>query len=271
MLFFRLNMEESEFSLSPKCKGDIQDYFFKKLKNDFSIEVSGVANALFDEIKVPVDAFNIDDEKDGKLEEIIRTAIALCEQRPLEELNGESLGSLGIHVDFCKKISNRELEDIVLNVRNKDNLEYLTEEIIPKKIGNDKIVEKYSSCLASIGTEDSELIVLDPYIFSSDHDEYLDLLTKILERSNAKSIIVVTKKGDCKQNCLKNVKSKIPNLSEKWNGSFHDRFWIAGRKEGFLSGTSLNGVGKKYSILAKLEKDDVSDIIEKLLEEGIIE
>ena len=45
---------------------------------------------------------------------------------------------------------------------------------------------------------------------------------------------------------------------------FHDRFWIANECCGFIAGTSLNGIGKKYSSINIMDKDDVINIVKLL-------
>ena len=49
-----------------------------------------------------------------------------------------------------------------------------------------------------------------------------------------------------------------------WNDDFHDRFWIADRKKGFYTGTSINGLGKRITLINLLSKDEVKIIIDEL-------
>ena len=46
----------------------------------------------------------------------------------------------------------------------------------------------------------------------------------------------------------------------KYTTAFHDRFWIADKTRGVFVGTSLNGIGKRYSIADYLREEDVREI-----------
>ena len=51
----------------------------------------------------------------------------------------------------------------------------------------------------------------------------------------------------------------------KYSYDFHDRFWIADRKKGFYTGTSINGIGKRISLINLLSEEDVEIIIDELI------
>ena len=59
----------------------------------------------------------------------------------------------------------------------------------------------------------------------------------------------------------KNIKCSINFL---FSSEFHDRFWLVNDNKGFISGTSLNGFGKKISNLIPLEKEDVDIILNEI-------
>ena len=66
MLYFRFdvddfNQEIKETNYNAKF-ADIQDEFFERIKNDFSLS-SYIAPVAYKELGIPVDAFAIDDEK----------------------------------------------------------------------------------------------------------------------------------------------------------------------------------------------------------------
>ena len=49
-------------------------------------------------------------------------------------------------------------------------------------------------------------------------------------------------------------------VSQKYTDDFHDRFWIIDDKKGLFIGTSLNGIGKRYSLIDYLQDSDVANI-----------
>lgn len=51
-------------------------------------------------------------------------------------------------------------------------------------------------------------------------------------------------------------------IEVEYSDAFHDRFWIANGNKGFISGTSLNGVGKRYSLIEILSEEDVTSIMD---------
>jgi hypothetical protein len=61
------------------------------------------------------------------------------------------------------------------------------------------------------------------------------------------------------------------SIKVKYSNDFHDRFWIANRNKGFCTGTSLNGVGKKISLINEIADEDVKDIIAELESRDLIE
>lgn len=55
-----------------------------------------------------------------------------------------------------------------------------------------------------------------------------------------------------------------------FTSEFHDRFWISNRKKGFYTGTSLNGVGKRISLINTISEEDVRQIVEELVKNNVI-
>ena len=63
----------------------------------------------------------------------------------------------------------------------------------------------------------------------------------------------------------KKIENKLTqDIKIIWNDDFHDRFWIADRKKGFYTGTSINGLGKRITLINLLSKDEVKIIIDEL-------
>ena len=69
------------------------------------------------------------------------------------------------------------------------------------------------------------------------------------------------------------LKSSKPALSINHNvtENYHDRFWISNNREkGIVTGTSLNGLGRKFTLIDRLNTSDVRDIITSLKSEGLL-
>lgn len=250
--------------------GDIELYFFKKLKNELKLTEIGCNNRLSDIIEVPYDAFGIDDEKND-LEEMLKFVLMEYSKLPIQELDNKSLQDLGIEIEFCKNIKNVELNKRLTSFLQSNNLIYIGEKVLWKKMTDDEKANTFSIEFQKIGTENNELIIIDPYLFSTDDMTYCNLLGKIIQKSKAKLVIVVTDKRHYKEKSLNVVKSKINiPLEEKFSEDFHDRFWISNRTKGFCTGTSLNGVGKRISLINVIEDDDIKDIVEELKKQHLI-
>lgn len=285
MLYFRFNTDnfiapkqefiatnfynEKATSLPQIDFGPVQQFFFKKLIDDFSLTIYG-ANALFDVIGIPVDAFSINNEEIGKFNGTIKFALAEYEKQPIEQLDGKSLNDLGVTIEFCREISNSEVNSKLKEYMQTNNLTYITEKVLWKNMSIEDKIETFLEYLAQIGVEGEELIIVDPYIFICVEDEYCNMLAEILNKSKAKQIIIITEKRNYKKACGEQILKNVSNAEVNFSGDFHDRFWIAGRKAGFCSGTSLNGIGKKISLINMLCNDDVTDIIDELAKYSLL-
>lgn len=251
--------------------GDIEGYFFDKLREELQLSEVGIGSAFYDVIGIPVDAFSIDDEVIGNFDGVLKFALSEYAKLPIKQLDNRSLNDIGIEIEFCKRSLNSEVEEKLQKYMQANNLEYITEEVLWKNMTDDEKSQKFSKYLLKIGSEGNELIIVDPYIFSSEQDDYCDMLASILEHSKSREIIVVTDKNNCKQLSVNKVSNKINIvLNIKYSNCFHDRFWIADRKEGFFTGTSFNGIGKKISLISGLEKDDVKEIIDELNAQSLL-
>lgn len=80
-------------------------------------------------------------------------------------------------------------------------------------------------------------------------------LEKILLKSNFRKIKAVVEKDKANKDYIKRISKRVSNkLEVLYSDEFHDRFWISNRKAGFLTGTSLNGIGENTAISEKLKK-----------------
>ena len=248
-----------------------QSFFFKKLRDELSLLEIGICLAYYDVVDIPVDAFSINDEIIGNFDGVLKFALYEYAKLPIKELKNKSLNDLGITIEFCKRASNGEVNSIIESYMGENNFEYVTEEVLWKNMTVNEKVNKFSGNLSKIGSKNVELIIVDPYIFSSEQDEYCEILASVLNSSEAKRIIIVTDKRNYKEESSLKVSAKINIAMDiKYSVDFHDRFWIANREKGFYTGTSFNGIGKKLSLINILTDNDVKDIIDELSNQSLI-
>ena len=62
-------------------------------------------------------------------------------------------------------------------------------------------------------------------------------------KAKAKSNRVINNYRNYNNDIHKKIENKLTqDIKIIWNDDFHDRFWIADRKKGFYTGTSINGL-----------------------------
>lgn len=155
----------------------------------------------------------------------------------------------------------------------------LFEEVVPGGASADDVRYLLQSYVQQLHVED-ELIIIDPYFFAPTNDpSYPDLVVGILRPilSSLKVLKVVTRADKSDPQLVVTIRSKLAvhnpkiQLIHTTTHSFHDRFWInPARKKGFLSGASLNGLGKKYALVDHLSERDTQDIIAAASAENLI-
>lgn len=159
------------------------------------------------------------------------------------------------------------------------NSEFILEHIVPQGESQNKIVSTLHRYLDKVGI-DNELIIVDPYFFAPTRDlTYPATVTltieKYLPQIDTLYIITLPNKVDATlktiiENDLKAKKVSL-NVIHKTSIDYHDRFWISNNRErGIITGTSLNGYGKKYSLLDRLNTSDVREIVSSLHAGGLI-
>jgi len=243
--------------------GDIEGYFFDKLRNEIQLSEVGTISAVYDIIGIPIGAFSVDDEKIGNLDGVLKFALSEYAKLPIKELDNKSLNDVGIKIEFCKRILNDEVEKKIQDDMQKNSLDCVMEKVLWKNMTDNEKKEQFSEYLSAIASKDNELIIVDPYIFYSVEDEYCDILRSVLELSKAKTIIVITDAHNYRQASYDRISQNI-KVEVKYSNCFHDRFWIANREKGFYTGTSFNGIGKKISLINILSKEDVKEIVGEL-------
>jgi hypothetical protein len=155
----------------------------------------------------------------------------------------------------------------------------LDESVVPLGKPPDFVKDIMVKFLTTIGVSD-ELIIVDPYFFASGAtSDYYSLVGAILQPFGSKlsAVRVITKPNRVDTTVKTNIEATInalphnPVLIHKTSDDYHDRFWItASRTKGLLTGTSLNGFGKRYAIIDKLADNDVSEIVASLVKASLI-
>ncbi len=156
----------------------------------------------------------------------------------------------------------------------------VTEEVIaPGTAKNDvqDLVKNYVDGLSI----DRDLLIIDPYFFAPTKDQdYPEFFVGILDAvlSKLETLHVVTLPGGkVDQQLVHAIEGKLrgvnPNvqLIHRTSDRFHDRFWINRTEtKGFITGTSLNGLGKRYALVDHLQRKDVESVISAAEAEGLI-
>lgn len=270
MLYFCFNTDKVTVPIT-KDLGEIEECIFEKLKNEANLKIDGYGDVLYQSIGVPIGAFRIDDENIDDTEKIIKFVIDKCSEYPIQELDDKSLKDLGIEIKFCKKINNTELDSILTEHIKSNKYAYVKEKVMWKHMTNDEKTDVYYRYLNNIGSNNNELIIIDPYLFATDEMDYCKLLSDIIQKSNPKEVIVITDKTHCKDSSLQSVESNIKmHIDLKYSSDFHDRFWIVKRTKGICTGTSLNGIGKRISIINEIPDEDIKDLVKELYDQNLI-
>lgn len=249
---------------------DIELHFYNLLNIELGLSI-GTGILLYKELGVPSDSFVVNDEIAENNIRTFKFTIEEFSKKPIRELSNKSLQDFGIRVDFCKIISNEETKSLLERHIQAEGLGYFTEEVLWKNLTNDEKVRRFSEYFTKISSQNSELIIVDPYLFKDKSDDYCDLLTAIIVSAKASSIVVVTDKRNYDpQSYNKITRPLTQTIQVKYSSDFHDRFWIANRSKGFYCGTSLNGIGKRISLINLLSEYDVGEIIEELMQQSIL-
>ncbi len=116
------------------------------------------------------------------------------------------------------------------------------------------------------------LTIIDPYMFAKprypdpDYEvDFCSLIIPFLRKCDELTLIYSKQNFDSllHKSVLTNIKNNLSSLkiTEKVSNDFHDRCWIVDDKRGFFVGTSLSGIGKRYSITDYLSDEDIAEIV----------
>ena len=147
----------------------------------------------------------------------------------------------------------------------------LVEAVLPDNTPRSALADTLRYMLKMMNPE-KELLIIDPYLFPpslQNHPDpaylpYLEMILaptlttidrlRIVTQANrhqpteaAFAAMAVGRKGGL-------------SIVTKYTNDFHDRFWIGDGSRGLFIGTSMNGIGKRYSLIDYLRNDDSIEI-----------
>ena len=125
-----------------------------------------------------------------------------------------------------------------------------------------------------------ELVVIDPYFFAPTTDpNYSTFIEQALHPllPTLSKLTIVTLPNKAAPTLIATVRDALcgsaPQLQidHKTSAAFHDRFWVDPiAAKGFICGTSLNGLGKRYALIDHLQPSDAADVVTALRNEGVL-
>ena len=269
MLYFTFNNISQKNSLLVQENievSDVLDAFNNKLKMELGIGFN-IINGINDLIGIPEVSFVINNDNAKIPDKLLQFVLLEYSKHSIEKIHNKSLQDLGMSIEIYLK-KEEKIKQVLKNIENNNSI--LQEEVLLKNITNEEKLNCFSSFFSKIEAEEKELIITYPYLFKEsknkkEDDEYCNILAKIIMKAKAKSIRVITNYRNYNNDIHKKIENKLTqDIKIIWNDDFHDRFWIADRKKGFYTGTSINGLGKRITLINLLSKDEVKIIIDEL-------
>jgi hypothetical protein len=145
----------------------------------------------------------------------------------------------------------------------------LTEAVLADNTPRDEYVDLLRYMVRNIQVT-QELLIIDPYLFPTGvAPDYVPYLEKIFATAigNINRLDIITSKMQHSKKIEKDFLAMVQRVKHglsvtvRYTNAFHDRFWIADQVRGVFCGTSLNGIGKRYSLADYLRDKDVRDIV----------
>lgn len=142
-----------------------------------------------------------------------------------------------------------------------------TEATLPAGIPASQLADTVRYLLHQVNAR-NELLIIDPYFFPKDAPtDYLQfvehILATTLDRISHLYIVTMAKRNVSIEGAFKamvTARNAAIVQSVKYTNKFHDRFWIGDSARGLFIGTSLNGIGNRYSLADYLRDEDVTEI-----------
>ncbi len=169
-------------------------------------------------------------------------------------------------IDLAPLFSVYEILEHNCDNKNYCNSELLTEALVQPKTPLTNACNTLVDELLKIKL-DTELIIIDPYFLASSKDDsWMNIFRNL---NGLKNIILITDDRNIDSTVKSNLEKLLVSLkiiiTTVLSRSFHDRFWITNKRtEALFVGTSLNSIGSKYSLIAKMDNNDTNDLVEEL-------
>lgn len=154
-------------------------------------------------------------------------------------------------------------EEDIEQFSQQQGTELLLEEILMINMNDEEKIEKILKYIEEIGGKKGEMLIIDPYIFPRNiTEEYKNMLMSIFRKGEFNKLSIVTDSSNYNESLFNEIENFLGSkIQINFSSEFHDRFWIANENKGFILGTSLNGIGKKYSSINLLDEEDVKEIM----------
>ena len=152
----------------------------------------------------------------------------------------------------------------------------LTEAVLPPGTSNRPTLLKLIADMLHRLSATRSLTVVDPYLLGDGSEEPIDLLSVIEDTAAKITTLRLVTKSPAHSTALDAVRSALavsaPHCVVQHCAStrYHDRFWIVDEERGLFVGTSLNGIGKRYSLVDYLDTTDVAEIVADLRREALL-
>ncbi|EGS6501235.1 hypothetical protein P3589_23185 [Vibrio parahaemolyticus] len=176
-------------------------------------------------------------------------------------------------IDDIESFVRLSAKDIILEEGVSSITSYSTmyAEVLPPTKPLSGLIDILKAMLDKLDVQ-SSLTIIDRYLFPEKHDkDYVDNLLFVISGSIPENVVVRVVIGErSNKKLLKEFKFKLnkmkPNSEVQvvYTDEYHDRFWISDEDKGLFVGTSLNGIGKKYSMVDYLSKKDAQEIYDSL-------
>jgi len=178
----------------------------------------------------------------------------------LSEVNIDSLAQESL----ARQIHERGVSSIITQVR-------LQEDFVKKSTPPDQVIAVIASLVDALGAK-ATLDLVDPYAFQPSkfgatiHAQRLvNAIRPALPNIRSLSIFY-SKQGELFDEAVAAFETALgaahgsPNVRLIRTHDFHDRFVIADRDRGIYIGTSINGLGSKYSLADFLRSGDAASV-----------
>jgi hypothetical protein len=154
----------------------------------------------------------------------------------------------------------------------------INEDIVKPGTASSGILAVIHTFLAGLSIS-TDMVIVDPYFFPTRPDPtyhqlafdaikpVLSALTslKVVTQQNSDASVIAAFRALLAQAVPSTV------FTHFVSSSFHDRFWINPlNSTGFITGTSLNGLGRKYALIDRMQDRDVIDIVDALKNENVL-